>query len=128
MTDHSPNHGSGGDALNVDGLRFRDVSDNHSGDVGADTVFEYHEEGDGTIWARYYGGSIRLGHLTGCRSDGGLEFRYAHIDIEGGTASGHCVSRLEQLAGGRIRSHEKWEWDSRPGTGTSTLESEFPPR
>lgn len=110
------------DPLNVDGRTFAPVGDEHGGDVGADTRFTYHEEDDGVIWARYEGGAVRLGHLTGTRRGDRLEFRYAHLDADGATASGHCVARLEVLADGRLRSHETWRWDSRPGEGTSVVE------
>ena len=110
------------DPMNVDGRTFVAVGDDHAGDVGADTTFRYHEEPDGVIWARYEGGAVRLGHLTGRRDDDRLEFRYAHIDADGDTAAGHCVAYLEVLDDGRLRSHETWAWDSRPGTGTSIVE------
>ncbi len=110
------------DQLHLEGRTFLAVGDEHDGDVGADTTFEYHEEPGGVIWARYAGGSVVLGHLTGRRRGDTLDFRYAHLDATGDTASGHCVARLERLADGRLRSHETWEWDSRPGTGTSVVE------
>ena len=33
-------------------------TDDHAGDVGADTRLEYHEEPDGVIWARRTGGTV----------------------------------------------------------------------
>jgi len=110
------------DHLNVDGRIFGAVGDEHEGDVGSETRFEYHEEFDGVIWARYSGGAVRLGYLTGQRDGERLDFRYAHVDSAGDTAAGHCVARLELLDDGRLRSHETWEWDSRPGSGTSIVE------
>ena len=113
---------SGVDDYNVDGRMFGAVGEEHAGDVGADTTFEYHEEPDGVIWARYAGGAVRLGHLTGSRNGDQLDFRYAHIDASGDTAAGRCVARLEVLPDGRLRSHETWRWDSRDGQGTSVVE------
>lgn len=110
------------DPLHLDGKVFGAVGHDHDGDVGAETRFSYHEEGDGVIWARYEGGAVRLGHLTGRRTGSQLDFRYAHIDSSGDTAAGHCRARLEILDDGRLRSHESWAWDSRDGTGTSTVE------
>jgi len=99
------------------------VSPARTGDVGGDTVFEYHEEVDGTVWARYEGGAVRLGFLVGTRHRATtLDFRYAHVTADGDTATGHCTSRIELLADGRLRLHETWEWDSREGRGTSVLD------
>jgi hypothetical protein len=109
-------------AESLDGRRFVDVTEDRAGDVGADTVFEYHEEPDGLVWARYSGGSVRLGHLVGTRSGDALDFRYAHVTVAGETAAGHCTSTLEELPGGRLRLHETWQWESRDGHGTSVLE------
>jgi hypothetical protein len=96
----------------LDGRSFRDVSPAPAGDVGGDTVFAYHEDADGTVWARYAGGAVRLGFLVGTRRRDGLEFRYAHVTDDGDTATGHCTSRIEQLVDGRLAS-------TRPGRGTA---------
>jgi hypothetical protein len=106
----------------LDGRSFRDVSPAPAGDVGGETVFAYHEDVDGTVWARYEGGAVRLGFLVGRRDQDGLDFRYAHVTDDGDTATGHCTSRIEQLTDGRLRLHETWAWDSREGSGTSVVE------
>jgi hypothetical protein len=104
----------------LDGRRFVDATVDHAGDVGADTRFEYHEEGD-VVWARYLGGVIRLGFLVGTRTGDDLEFRYSHVTQAGETASGHCTSTIRMLDDGRLQSQERWAWTSKPGSGTSTL-------
>jgi hypothetical protein len=106
----------------LDGRTFRDVTEHHLGEVGADTVFAYHEDDAGVVWARYAGGAIRLGYLVGTRSGDRLEFRYAHVTTRGETATGHCTSSVEVLDDGRVRLHESWEWESRTGGGTSVVE------
>ena len=112
--------------VSLDGRRVRSVA-NEDGDVDASTTFEYHEDeeedGDGTlVWARYGGGSIRLGFLVGVRDGDSLSARYAQVTTDGRTATGHTESRIEVLADGRVRLHEDWEWDSREGSGTSVVE------
>lgn len=106
----------------LDRRSFRDVSPAPAGDVGGETVFGYREDADGTVWARYEGGAVRLGFLVGTRRQDVVEFRYAHVTGDGDTATGHCTSRIEQLADGRLRLHETWAWDSREGSGTSVVE------
>src|SRR3712207_3857818 len=93
----------------LDGRRFRAVTDVEGGDVGADTVFEYHEDG-GVVHARYAGGAVRLGFLVGQRDGDGIEFRYSQLRADGTTASGHCRSTIEVLGDGRLRLHERWQW------------------
>jgi hypothetical protein len=106
----------------LDGRSFRDVSPAPAGDVGGETVFGYREDADGTVWARYEGGAVRLGFLVGTRRQDVVDFRYAHVTGDGDTATGHCTSRIERLADGRLRLHETWAWDSREGSGTSVVE------
>jgi hypothetical protein len=106
----------------LDGRRFRDVSEVRSGDVGAATVFEYHEDADARIWAHYAGGAVHRGYLVGARSGDELTFRYVHLTVNGETASGRCSSEVQQLHDGRLRLVETWEWESKPGKGTSVVE------
>ena len=113
-------------AASLEGRTFQDVSASHAGDVGEDTRFQYHEAPDGVVWARYAGGAVRLGFLVGRRRGDALEFRYSHLTAGGETASGRCRSRVEALADGRLRLHETWAWESRPGQGTSVVEEVRP--
>jgi len=107
-------------APSLEGRRFRDVTDDHAGDVGTDTVFDYHQDGE-IVWAPYAGGSIRLGFLVGKRHADTLSFRYSHITVDGQTASGRCTSTITVLPDGRLECLERWQWESRPGAGTSII-------
>jgi hypothetical protein len=107
-------------APSLDGRCFTAV-DNVGGEVDPSTEFAYHEDGD-LVWARYSGGGVRLGFLVGTRSGDEVDFRYTQLNPRGETSTGHCVSRVEQLADGRLRLEEKWEWESRDGAGTSVVE------
>lgn len=108
-------------APSLDGRRFASPAQVEGGDVGADTVFEYTQDG-AVVWARYAGGAVRLGFLVGTRTGDTLDLRYSHVDRHGATANGHCRSAIVVLDDGRLRLDETWEWESRPGSGTSTLE------
>jgi hypothetical protein len=105
----------------LDGRRFGSVSNTSDGEVDADTVFHYRQDGE-VVSASYAGGQVRRGELIGTREGDTLEFRYVHLNLDGRTASGHCVSRVEVLDDGRLRLHETWEWESMPGAGTSVVE------
>lgn len=105
----------------IDGRRFAGVANTAEGEVGSTTIFTYHQEG-GTVWADYAGGAVCRGFLVGTRTDDTLAFRYTHLNVTGETASGRCSSTIEVLTDGRVRLHESWAWESRPGTGTSVVE------
>jgi hypothetical protein len=91
------------------------------GEGSEETVFEYHER-DGVIWARYEGGAVRLGFLVGTREGDRLDFRYSQLNESGETSNGHCSSTISTLPDGRLRLDEAWEWESKPGAGTSVEE------
>jgi hypothetical protein len=40
------------------GRRFRHVTPDHAGGVDGETMFDYHEDNNGTQWAQYRGGSV----------------------------------------------------------------------
>ena len=69
-------------AGSLDGRRFRAASQSSGAEVGAETVFTYHQDGD-LIWARYAGGQVRLGHLVGLRRGDELDFRYSQLNTSG---------------------------------------------
>ena len=91
------------------------------GEANAETTFEYHERDD-LIWARYEGGTVRLGYLVGTREGSRLEFRYCHLNASGETSNGRCSTAVSLLSDGRLRLDEDWEWESKAGAGTSVVE------
>lgn len=109
--------------FNYDGRRFRAVANSASGEVGGDTVFDYHQE-DGVVWATYRGGSVVLGTLVAMvDADGVLDMHYQHVNTDRKLMTGVCETTPEVLPDGRLRLHERWRWTSGDGSeGTSTLE------
>ncbi|MFE5817849.1 hypothetical protein [Streptomyces sp. NPDC056479] len=108
-------------ARSLDGLVLAPVADQAPGQVGTRTRFTYHEK-DGEIWAEYAGGDVVRGHLVGTREGDRLDFRYVQLKRDGTTSSGHCESTVAELADGRVRLEESWEWESQAGRGTSVVE------
>lgn len=111
------------DGVDLDGRVFRSADAVAGGQVTSDTEFRFRQSGD-MVWGRYSGGGIRLGFLVGTSDGSTVRFRYTQLDTSGETASGSSIDRVEVLPDGRVRLHETWAWDSRPGSGTSVLEEE----
>ncbi|GLB65575.1 hypothetical protein [Arthrobacter mangrovi] len=105
----------------IDGRHFAPVSNTATGEVGATTVFHYHQDGK-VIWAEYSGGAVVRGYLVGTRSGDRMSFRYSHLNIDLQTASGVCETRIAVLDDGRVQFRETWQWESRPEHGTSIVE------
>lgn len=106
----------------LDGRRFAALVHTEGGEVGPETVFEYHEDQEsGEIWASYSGGTVRRGFLVGTRSGDVLTFRYSQLNDDHETSSGRCVSQIVREESGLLRLDEVWSWETRPGSGTSAV-------
>jgi len=109
------------DYASLEGRTFRAVADVKRGEVDTATVFSFHEH-NGVVWAEYGGGAITKGFLVGTRHGDQLDFRYAQLNSAGETSTGHSSDLITILDDGRLRLNERWEWESKRGTGTSILE------
>ncbi len=109
--------------ISYDGRRFRAIQNSPTGEVGEETVFEYHQEGH-VVWATYRGGAVALGTLVATAdAEGRLDLRFGHVNDLGAVMTGVCETTPEVLPDGRLRLHERWRWTSGDGSeGTSTLE------
>ena len=109
--------------LDLNNRVFRSVANTDNGDVGAETRFDYRQDGD-LVTADYRGGSIRHGQLIALmHDDGSLDMRYHHVTVTGEFKLGRCRSFPEILPDGRIRFSERWQWLSGDlSEGTSEIE------
>ena len=109
--------------LNLDGKTFRSAANTPNGEVGAETLFRYHQSGS-IVSAEYSGGAIVTGHLLAViDGDGRLDMRYHHLNDQGELMVGRCVSIPEAMPDGRLRYHETWQWlTGDQSSGQSTIE------
>lgn len=108
-----------------DNKRFRSVINTDNGEVGAETVFYYRQDGN-IVWADYAGGSIVKGFLLATvQPDGSLDMRYQHVNQTGDLMTGRCHSTPELLADGRLRLHERWQWTSGDLSSGESIVEEF---
>lgn len=99
-------------AINYDGRKFVPKINSENGEVNAQTVFLYHQNGN-LLWAEYSGGNILKGSLIGSVSDGGeLDFVYHHINRDMHVKTGKCHSVPIVKTDGKIELSEQWEWTS----------------
>lgn len=95
---------------NLEGKVFRSVSNTDNGEVNADTLFHYRQDGD-IVTADYSGGGIVAGHLIAkVLADGRMDMRYHHLNADGDFMLGKCLSTPERLPDGRLRFKEQWQW------------------
>jgi len=109
------------DEVSLDGRTLVGVENADQGEVSGDTEFQFEQNGS-RIYAHYSGGEIVDGHLVGTLKGNQWDIRYAQINEDGETATGHSVGEITVLNDGRVRIEDKWEWESQEGTGESILE------
>lgn len=109
--------------ISYDNRRFVSVNNTANGEVTAETIFHYRQEGD-LVWATYRGGAIVFGTLIAKVDERDcLEMRYQHLNTAGELMTGRCRSTPEMLPDGRLRLHEAWQWTMGDGSqGESIIE------
>ncbi len=109
--------------INYNDRYFRSVANLGGGDVDAETIFHYRQEGE-IVWATYRGGGVAFGTLTALvLPDGKLDMSYQQVSRDGIIKTGRCLSTPEILSDGRVRLHESWSWtEGGDGAGESQVE------
>ncbi|MEB2779047.1 n-acetylglutamate synthase [Algoriphagus persicinus] len=98
--------------INYNHRVFRAVQNTDNGETSAETVFQYHQEGN-ILTAEYAGGQIIKGHLIGLVDEAGnINMRYHQVNNKGELMTGICYSKPEILENGKILLNETWEWTS----------------
>ena len=107
--------------INLHGRRMYVSSTAATGVVDADTRLHFIQKGT-RVAARYTGGRVKRGWLSGRLSGAELEFRYAQVESSGAVQGGHSHCVVECLSSGRVRIIERFTWTSRPGSGTNVFD------
>ena len=98
--------------INYDGRKFIPKMNSENGEVGEQTNFTYHQNGN-LLWAEYSGGDILKGSLIGkVLCNGELDFVYHHMNRNMQIKTGKCHSVPTVLENGKIELSEQWQWTS----------------
>lgn len=111
--------------LDFNGRRMCTVSTATSGVVSSDTVLVFEQVRD-VVSARYRGGSVVDGYLIGRLDADTLKFRYVQADVDGNLDAGVSTGTIERMADGRLRLIERFQWLTRPESGTNVFEEMQP--
>ena len=96
--------------FSLNGKVFRSVANTENGEVTAETIFKYSQNGS-IVSAEYSGGNIVTGHILATMADNGeLHMRYHHLNHDGEFMLGQCISTPVLLPDGRMKYCENWQW------------------
>lgn len=94
----------------LEGKKFRSISNTDNGEVDDETVFTYYQNGI-HVWAEYSGGTIVKGNLIAIKNtDGTLNIHYHHINEKNEIMIGKCISTPSLTSEGKLLFNEKWQW------------------
>lgn len=95
--------------FNFDNKRFALIQNSESGQVNAETVFEYKQQ-DNLVTADYYGGTIKYGKIIGDLKDDELNMLYQCLTADNQLKAGKALAKISLTATGRIKLSLNWEW------------------
>lgn len=109
--------------INLNNKVFITVENSTYGDTNNQTFFHYLQKGN-KVSAKYFGGPIKTGFLSGIiDSNGELDMQYHHVNSKNELLTGVCHSQIQKMIDGKIRIIENWSWTSRTfAKGQSILE------
>lgn len=98
--------------INYNNKKFRALHNSDNGEVDAELVFHYQQQGN-MLSCTYSGANIIQGHLLGIVADDGIiDMRYHQVNSRGQLMTGTCTSTPEIMENGKIKLHENWQWTS----------------
>jgi len=92
---------------------FALVQNTENGQVNADTIFKYKQEGD-LVTADYCGGSIKYGKIIAKLNDNTLDMLYQCITIANELKAGKAIAKISMTDNGKMRLILDWEWLNNP--------------
>ena len=107
--------------INLHGRRMYVSSTAAEGVVDTDTRLLFIQKG-ARVAARYTGGRVKRGWLSGRLDGAELIFRYAQVELSGTVHGGHSRCTVQQVSSGRLRIVEHFTWTSRAGSGTNVFD------
>jgi hypothetical protein len=94
---------------NFDNKRFALIQNSESGQVNAQTVFEYQQQ-DNLVTANYYGGTIKYGKIIADLQGDQLKMLYQCMTTDNQLKAGKAIANISLTGDGKIKLVLNWEW------------------
>lgn len=112
--------------MNFDGKTFRVVrNDGPGAEVTTETVFHFRQEeidGKTIVHADYRGGGVVMGKLVGVLEGQKMRHSYVQVNTKGDFQRGSSTDEIELTPEGKIRLIDRWQWETKEGSGLCILE------
>lgn len=107
--------------MNLDGCVMEVSATASSGIVGTGTQLRFLQRGR-RVLGQYAGGRVPRGYLVGRLDGGELVFRYLQREDSGELHGGESWCEVVELADGRRRLVEHFQWSTREGSGVNVFD------
>jgi len=112
--------------MNLHGKTFRVLrNDGPGAEVTTDTVFHFRQEqigGQAIVHADYRGGGVVMGKLVGVLEGEKMRHCYVQVNAKGELQRGSSTDELELTPEGKLRLIDRWQWETKVGSGVCILE------
>jgi hypothetical protein len=99
--------------FNFDNKRFALLQNSANGQVNAETVFLYKQDGD-LVTADYFGGTIRYGKIIAKMNGDELDMIYQCFTTDNELKAGRGIAKISLTDTGKIKLTLNWEWLTDP--------------
>jgi hypothetical protein len=112
--------------MNFHGKTFKVLrNDGPEAEVTVDTIFsftQFEREGVVIVTADYAGGGVLAGKLLGVLQGNTIRHSYVQVNRKGEFHRGQGTDEIELTPAGKIQLIDRWQWESRTGSGVCILE------
>jgi len=95
--------------INFNNKTFSLVQNSTAGSAGAETKFNYKQEGN-MVTADYYGGIIRYGKIIAILKENKLDMLYQCLTVSNELKAGKAMADISVLDDGKLKLQLNWEW------------------
>jgi hypothetical protein len=97
------------ETFDLNNKNFVLLQNSENGEVNADTIFKYNQEGN-LVTADYYGGTIRYGKIIGDLQGDRMDMLYQCITTDNELKAGKALAHLSLTDDGKIKMKLDWMW------------------
>lgn len=96
--------------ISLEGIQMNVIETAGNGVVNHETVFSFKQNGN-VVSAKYAGGQVKNGFLSGRLENNQLHFKYAQQHFDSRVAGGSSTGEIRKLPNGKFQMIEYFDWE-----------------
>ncbi len=95
--------------INFNNKTFSLIENSKNGQVNAETIFEYKQDGN-LVTANYFGGTIKYGKIIAILTDNTLQMIYQCCTSTNELRAGRASAEISYTGNNKMKMYLNWEW------------------